>query len=143
MYALVDCVCFLGGISGFIACLVNSHPEYVPIPIAWLILYPVLNEGVYNLVAGFQKKMTYDPAPSSRIIYHPNYNISFCGLERMHPFDSQKYGNVFQRLVDRKIIKEDRDVIRPGKVPRSLLLEKMSKFYLLKMCYSIPLCSYI
>ena len=60
----------------------------------------------------------------------------------MHPFDSQKYANTFKILIERNIIKED-EVIKPSKIPRRLLLEKMSKYYLIKLCYSIPLCSYI
>lgn len=29
------------------------------------------------------------------IVYHPKYNITFGGLEKVHPFDSQKYGRVY------------------------------------------------
>ena len=36
-----------------------------------------------------------------KIIYHPGYNISFLGLENLHPFDSKKYGRVYQALEDR------------------------------------------
>lgn len=25
------------------------------------------------------------------IVYHPGYNMTFCGLEKLHPFDSIKY----------------------------------------------------
>lgn len=143
MYALVDGLCFLAGIGGVVACIVKSKAMYIPIPIGWIILYPLFNEAVYNFIAGFGRKVNYDSAPTSRIIYHPSYNISFCGIEKMHPFDSQKYGNVYRRLLEKKIINNAEDVIQPNKIPRSLLLEKISKLYLLKMCYSIPLCSYI
>jgi histone deacetylase 11 len=33
-----------------------------------------------------------------RVIYSPRYNISLFGLERLHPFDSQKYGRAWQVL---------------------------------------------
>ncbi|MEW6304348.1 MAG: histone deacetylase [Verrucomicrobiota bacterium] len=33
-----------------------------------------------------------------KIVYHPNYNISFGGLERLHPFDSRKYGRAWDAL---------------------------------------------
>ena len=36
----------------------------------------------------------------TRIIYHPNYNITFFGLEKLHPFDSEKYGRVWQLLAE-------------------------------------------
>ena len=26
------------------------------------------------------------------IVYHPNYNMGFLGLENLHSFDSKKYG---------------------------------------------------
>ena len=33
-----------------------------------------------------------------RVIYHPRYNIGFFGLERLHPFDSRKYGRAWSLL---------------------------------------------
>lgn len=33
------------------------------------------------------------------IVYHPIYNISFCGIERCHPFDSRKWGRVYETLL--------------------------------------------
>jgi histone deacetylase 11 len=33
-----------------------------------------------------------------RIVYSPHYNISFFGLERLHPFDSKKYGRAWKLL---------------------------------------------
>ncbi len=35
------------------------------------------------------------------IVYSPSYNISFLGMERMHPFDSGKWGKVHQYLIGR------------------------------------------
>ena len=113
MYALIDGLCFLAGIGGIAACIAKSKPIYIPIPIIWIVIYSVLNETIYNFFAECQKKKNYDPTPASRIVYHPSYNISFCGIEKFHPFDSQKYGNVYRRLRDKGIIKSDDDVIKP------------------------------
>jgi histone deacetylase 11 len=33
-----------------------------------------------------------------RVVYHPRYNISLFGLERLHPFDSRKYGRAWAVL---------------------------------------------
>lgn len=33
-----------------------------------------------------------------RVVYSHHYNIGFYGLERLHPFDSRKYGRVWRRL---------------------------------------------
>lgn len=35
-----------------------------------------------------------------RIVYSPHYNIGFLGLERLHPFDSRKYGRAWKCLQD-------------------------------------------
>lgn len=43
------------------------------------------------------------PAPSQQsgsvqVVYSPRYNISFFGIERLHPFDSRKYGRAWNQL---------------------------------------------
>ena len=35
-----------------------------------------------------------------RVVYSPNYNIEFMGLERLHPFDSKKYGRAWKIIAD-------------------------------------------
>ncbi len=37
----------------------------------------------------------------SRIVYSPKYNIGFYGLEKLHPFDSKKYGRAWKLLRER------------------------------------------
>jgi len=34
----------------------------------------------------------------ARVVYSPHYNIGFYGLERLHPFDSRKYGRAWKLL---------------------------------------------
>lgn len=34
----------------------------------------------------------------AKVVYSPHYNIGFYGLERLHPFDSRKYGRVWRLL---------------------------------------------
>lgn len=34
----------------------------------------------------------------SKVIYSPKYNIGFYGLEKLHPFDSKKYGRAWKML---------------------------------------------
>ena len=36
-----------------------------------------------------------------RVVYSPHYNIGFYGLERLHPFDSRKYGRAWKQLRNR------------------------------------------
>jgi histone deacetylase 11 len=37
-------------------------------------------------------------APSARIVYSRDYNLGFLGAERLHPFDSRKYGRAWKQL---------------------------------------------
>lgn len=39
-----------------------------------------------------------DDSSSPCVVYSPRYNIGFYGLERLHPFDTRKYGRVWKRL---------------------------------------------
>lgn len=41
------------------------------------------------------------------IVYCSDYNIGFLGLERLHPFDSSKWGKVFEYLRGKISISED------------------------------------
>lgn len=38
------------------------------------------------------------PSLAPRLVYAPQYNIRVFGLERLHPFDSRKYGRAWRRL---------------------------------------------
>ncbi|XP_056001159.1 histone deacetylase 11-like isoform X2 [Ostrea edulis] len=44
------------------------------------------------------------------IIYSEEYNISFLGLEKLHPFDAGKWGKVFAFLKDAKLLRDDTTV---------------------------------
>ena len=35
------------------------------------------------------------------LVYHPSYNITAFGLERLHPFDSRKYRRIHDALIAR------------------------------------------
>ena len=142
MYWIIDGLCFGAGIAGFVLSFTQKKPAYCWIGPVWIAVYPLLLESVLNLFSKCSSKTQYSVAPRSRIVYHPDYNISFCGIEKCHPFDSQKYGNIFKILLQKKLVSED-TIIKPDKPSRSFLLEKISWFYLLKMCYTLPLCTYI
>ncbi len=44
------------------------------------------------------------PAPT--LVFHPDYDISFYGLEKLHPFDAKKYGKVWKALQKYRTIAE-------------------------------------
>lgn len=69
------------------------------------------------------------------IVYSDDYNITACGIEKMHPFDSCKYGRVFRDLLRHY---PHLQAFNPKLVSRALLIELgMSKWYLFKMSYSM------
>lgn len=49
------------------------------------------------------------PWPDTKlpIVYSPKYNISFWGIENLHPFDSKKYANVVNMLETAGILSEN------------------------------------
>ena len=67
----------------------------------WWIIYPIINEVVYNVIASCCNKVVYNVPMKSRFVYSAETNLSFCGLERLHPFDAQKYRHVFEFLVEK------------------------------------------
>ena len=46
------------------------------------------------------------------LVYHPLYNITAFGLERLHPFDGRKYRRIHDALVARGL-RRARDFVRP------------------------------
>ncbi|KAE8612851.1 hypothetical protein XENTR_v10013012 [Xenopus tropicalis] len=51
----------------------------------------------------------YSAVPATRwpIIYSAEYNITFIGLEKLHPFDSGKWGKVIGFLQEEKLVTEE------------------------------------
>lgn len=49
------------------------------------------------------------------LIYHPRYNITAFGLERLHPFDCRKYRRIHDALI-RRGLRHARDFVRPRPV---------------------------
>jgi histone deacetylase 11 len=63
------------------------------------------------------------------LIYHPAYNITAFGLERLHPFDSRKYRRIRDALIARGL-RAQGDFVRPRPVSRQDLLRVHSADYL-------------
>ena len=57
------------------------------------------------------------------IIYHPRYNMTACGVERLHPFDSQKFGRAYDFLIEKGILSKDTKIHQPNHITRALLFE--------------------
>uniref|UniRef100_A0A914UP14 Histone deacetylase n=1 Tax=Plectus sambesii TaxID=2011161 RepID=A0A914UP14_9BILA len=57
----------------------------------------------------------YDPGVGPQqwpIVYHRNYDVSFGGIEKLHPFDAGKWGKIYQFLKDAKMV-TDTTTVRP------------------------------
>lgn len=63
------------------------------------------------------------------IIYRREYNVNFFGLEKLHPFDAGKWGNIFQFLKKAGLINET-TIIKPNEATKEDLLVVHSKKYI-------------
>jgi histone deacetylase 11 len=72
--------------------------------------------------------------PSPRLVYHRKYNIGLLGLERLHPFDSRKYGRAWNLLGERFGNELNRYWVKPPReVSRDELLTVHSDAYLRRL----------
>ena len=69
------------------------------------------------------------------IVYSPDYNISFFGLQKLHPFDSGKWGRTVGFLLDSGIFKNE-NFIAPVEASENRLLEVHTKEYLESLKWS-------
>lgn len=70
------------------------------------------------------------------IVYGPEYNIGFLGLERLHPFDAGKWGKVYNFLKEDGLIRDD-TTIRPKEATEEDLKVVHSKKYINSLKWSI------
>ncbi|TNE32314.1 MAG: histone deacetylase [Alphaproteobacteria bacterium] len=86
---------------------------YIYLPILLVLLANVAVEMFVTPKSNF-----LNPSQSFKdnipVVYSPHYNISFRGLENLHPFDSKKYGRIYTELKQQK----------PDAVPRFITAAK-------------------
>ncbi|XP_075869363.1 histone deacetylase 11 isoform X1 [Nelusetta ayraudi] len=70
------------------------------------------------------------------IVYHPDYNISFMGLEKLHPFDAGKWGKVIHFLREEKFI-TDGSIVEAREATEEDLLVVHTKRYLNRLKWSL------
>ncbi|XP_028575842.2 histone deacetylase 11 isoform X1 [Podarcis muralis] len=63
------------------------------------------------------------------IVYSPDYNITFMGLEKLHPFDAGKWGKVINFLKEAKLIADDL-IVRAREATEEDLLVGHTRSYL-------------
>jgi hypothetical protein len=114
-HTLINLILYLGSAGMFFAGLAGKETQMLSSRKLWIagliiwLTYPVLTEILMNIKAKLAAKSTRKSAHQCLkciegergireilpIVFHNRYNITFCGLEKVHPFDSQKYGRVY------------------------------------------------
>jgi histone deacetylase 11 len=78
----------------------------------------------------FSSKLYMDVSPSKvPVIYSSSYNISFMGLEKLHPFDSSKWGRICQFLISEGVLDHNR-LVEPSEANKDDLLVVHTESYL-------------
>ncbi|XP_022600492.1 histone deacetylase 11 [Seriola dumerili] len=70
------------------------------------------------------------------IVYHPDYNITFMGLEKLHPFDAGKWGKVICFLKEEHFI-NDGNIVGALEATEEDLLVVHTKHYLNRLKWSL------
>lgn len=76
------------------------------------------------------------------IIFSPDYDITFWGLQKLHPFDSEKYGKIYHKLIERQIIR-DGQAVPPGMPSEDFLELAHSRSYLESLNSSSTVATYL
>ena len=107
------------------------------------MFYPFLLEGFIHLYSSFQSahppRINFEKVLP--IVYHPNYNITFCGLEKLHPFDSEKYGRIFSILKSKGAFRQDH--VSSKECPRQYLKPVHPFWYLALLSYSLQVTRFV
>ncbi|XP_058856093.1 histone deacetylase 11-like isoform X3 [Acipenser ruthenus] len=72
------------------------------------------------------------PSTCMPIVYSPEYNITFMGLEKMHPFDAGKWGKVIGFLKEEQLITDD-NIVEAREATEDDLLVVHTRRYLNKL----------
>ncbi|KAL9227255.1 hypothetical protein vseg_002968 [Gypsophila vaccaria] len=86
----------------------------------------------------------YFDVPSSKVpvIYSSSYDISFLGLEKMHPFDSSKWGRICQFLASESVLNK-KCIVDPQEASEEDLLVVHPENYLVSLKSSLTVASII
>ncbi|XP_060604311.1 histone deacetylase 11-like, partial [Ruditapes philippinarum] len=70
------------------------------------------------------------------IVYCPEYNIGFLGLERLHPFDAGKWGKVYGFLKADGMVRDD-TIVRPEEATENDLRKVHTEAYIKSLKWSM------
>ncbi|XP_020583632.1 histone deacetylase 2 isoform X2 [Phalaenopsis equestris] len=82
-------------------------------------------------------KLYFNVAPSKvAVIYSPSYDIAFLGIEKLHPFDSSKWGRICQFLTNEHALDEN-SIVEPFEASKDDLLVVHPESYLDRLKSSV------
>jgi histone deacetylase 11 len=144
-------ISWFASVAGFIYGIIeySKYPYIWYISVIYFFLFPFLYETILNIKAllfAHSNRTNHSCSNLENVfplIYSPHYNITACGLEKCHPFDSRKYGRIFEFLRKKKIVDKNTKIHEPSMPSREFLREVMTWPYLLKLNYSILICKYL
>ncbi|GAB2275822.1 histone deacetylase [Dionaea muscipula] len=86
----------------------------------------------------------YFDVPSSKvpIIYSTAYDIAFLGIEKLHPFDSSKWGRICQFLISAGLL-DKKDLVEPVEASKDDLIVVHSEKYLTGLKSSLNVATII
>ena len=74
------------------------------------------------------------------IIYSSAYDISFFGLEKLHPFDTQKWGNIYKFLIESGLLAKTQSV-QPLQINEAELLTHHTREYIDSLSTSLSVAA--
>ncbi|KAJ4954055.1 hypothetical protein NE237_030887 [Protea cynaroides] len=82
-------------------------------------------------------KLYFDVPPSKvPLIYSSSYDIAFLGMEKLHPFDSSKWGRICRFLITDGVLEKNR-IVEPLEASKDDLLVVHSESYLSSLKRSV------
>ncbi|GAB4854436.1 histone deacetylase, variant 2 [Ancistrocladus abbreviatus] len=88
-------------------------------------------------------KLYFDIPPSKvPVIYSSAYDIAFMGMEKLHPFDSSKWGRICQFLISAGVLHKKR-IIEPEEASKDDLLVVHSEKYLASLSSSLNVATIV
>lgn len=80
--------------------------------------------------------------PNQVPIVHGDYDITAAGLERLHPFDSRKYGRVARFLMSKGVISKG-DLVPPRTATLAELRDVHARAFLARLHFSVTICAIV
>jgi len=80
-------------------------------------------------------------SPRLPVVYHPDYNITLAGMEKLHPFDSRKYGRVVRRLSVLGVLGEHQ-LVTPAAPTEAFLRAHLDSAYLEGLAHKKNIAAY-